>query len=90
MKKLLLTLLLVCPLVVCHGQDFVLQNNFNYLRTDVGRVLPANTPITQWRLEWTVNGAIATCTASGLHAGFASINVTLKGWSGAIERRRRT
>jgi len=67
MKKLLLALLLVCPLlVVCeHAQDLVIQNNFYYPRADIGRALPAGTTYNQFSLSWVVNGQISACTASG-------------------------
>jgi hypothetical protein len=64
-KKLLLTLLLVCPLLsLAHGQD-VIQNNFNYPRADIGRPVPAGTTYNAFSLSWHVDGAVSNCPASG-------------------------
>jgi hypothetical protein len=66
MKKLLLTLLLVCSSLAirARGQDTVIQNNFYYSRADIGRQLPAGTTYNQISLSWVVNGQISTCSAS--------------------------
>jgi hypothetical protein len=77
MKKLVLALFLVCPLlVVCtHGQDFVTNVNFNYPRTDKGIQLPAGVTFSQWQLVWSTNVPLAACTASACTGGSCSITV---------------
>jgi len=59
-KKLLLTLLLVCCPLMLHGQDFVHQFQASGPLTEKGVALPAGVTFNQWNLSWTINGVIDT------------------------------